>query len=173
MARWVISLSRPTMGPAMTPDTLSEVFWVLLTLTALPPDEAMTNFVLDTPTRDDPRCRGHSSNPLGQLDRALIESYIGWWDNFAPDCKAAESLEALCWEMGRTASTNPPGPFCREEFLSGDSWKKARELAREALREADMEPWPLTEKINFNEYIEIVDPEDCVPPWRNSEPNVP
>ena len=141
----------------MTPDTLSEVFWLSLTLTALPPEESMSYFKLDTPEKSDLRCMRHSLNPLEQLSRVLIEAYIGWWDNFAPDCKAAEALESLCWEMGRAASSIPPGPFCREEFVDGESWEKVRRLAREALEETNMEQWPLAGKIDFSEYIEIVD----------------
>jgi len=99
--------------------------------------------------------------PLGQLDRTLIESYGGWSDAFAPHCKAAECLEALCWEMGRAFASDPPGPFCREEFIAHTNWQRARELARAALKEGSLQAWPLPSKINFSDYIEILEPEEA------------
>lgn len=146
------------MEPITNPDTSGEVFWMLLTLTSLPPEEAMAHFALETPKREDPRCGQHFSNPLGQLSRALIEYYLGWEENFEDECKAASGLKELCWEMGRTASADPPGPYCLEEFSTGESWKKARRLAQAALNETGMPPVPVPNKIDFSDYIEVVVP---------------
>jgi hypothetical protein len=101
----------------MMPEMSGEVFWELLTLTALPPEEAMAHFLLETPNCGDPRSMRHSLNPLGQLNRALVEFYSGWWDDFAPDCRAAARVEVLCRQMGQTSLSKPPGPHCREEFI--------------------------------------------------------
>lgn len=137
----------------MQPSQSAETFWMLLSLLCLPIDKQI-EIIGGVPKDDDPITGKIDlvNNPASQLIDTLVQYYNGWWDEFEPNVGSAE-------ELYRMIDGGEPIGFTEADFISSESWKKLRQLAKASLNEVGLEPWPVPEKINFADYIEIVQPE--------------
>jgi hypothetical protein len=136
----------------MEPNQTAETFWMLLSLLCLPVDRQI-EIIGDIPKGDFADGKvDFVNNPASQLIDTMIQYYNGWWDEFEPNVENAEKLFRMI--DGGTCFG-----FTENDFVSGQSWNKLRELAKAALDEAKMEFWPVPDKIDFSDYIEIVQPE--------------
>lgn len=141
----------------MHPSQSAETFWLLLSLLCLPLERQVEIIGL---------AEYESSNsdldlvysPASQLLSAMYQYFNGWWDEFEPNVKNAEKIFSML-------SSGLDFGFTTNDYMYGGNWGVLRTLARKTLDEAEMELWPVPEKINFSDYIEIV---DDFPAWRDS-----
>lgn len=98
-------------------------------------------------------------SPASQLLSAMHQYFNGWWDEFEPNVQNAEKIFSML-------NSGAEFGFASNDFTHGESWSTLRNLARQTLDETGMELWPVPEKINFGDYIEIVDDFSA---WRNVE----
>ena len=136
----------------MNPDQTAETFWMLLSLLCLPVDRQME--IIGGVAKDG--ClegqNNFVNNPASQLIDTMYQYYNGWWDEFEPAVENAEKLFQML-DGGSIFG------FTEQDFISGYSWIELRKLAKAVLEEAKLEPWPVPNKIDFSDYIEIVQPE--------------
>lgn len=143
----------------MTDPTL--IFYELLSWLTLPAERQLAFLTSVPPTRDIARENHRDNNVLIWINRAVLEYYQFWYDEFAPSDKHAKDLVELMEEFGRIASIEPPGPFCLESLLQGDEWQRARKLALSAIEECGLDgPLDLTEPLFIEEMIETYDFQD-------------
>ncbi|MBX3711816.1 MAG: hypothetical protein KF800_07645 [Lysobacter sp.] len=140
----------------MTPS--SDIYWMLLSFLSLHPEQQLKHLG-DVPSRQSPLARSAVRNPLLALNIALWEFHVSWWDDFYPNVKAAEIFDSELKRLG-VVDADGVGIFCLEEFLDGESWKRLRELAKEALAESGIDPCPVPALIPFGELVELVDLKD-------------
>jgi hypothetical protein len=91
---------------------------------------------------------------MGQVLRTLTfcppssKLTVEWEEEFSP-CPAFKGLlEHLA------ANPRPPS---LSEFISAPYWEAARLMARSALKQAGLDPWPLHGRISFADYVEVHD----------------
>ena len=131
----------------LLPDHNGETFWMLLTLLTLPVKQQI-ELIGGLPKRGDPRSLDYSNNNASFLLGTLSEYYNGWWDEFEPSCPNAEKLMSFI--------ENESFELSEESYENEENWRKLREFAALALRESGLDPWPISNQINFDDYIEIV-----------------
>jgi hypothetical protein len=133
----------------MEPSDGEETIWMFFSLLTLPVDRQI-EIIGGVPHQGEPLV-GNLRDNAGLLLSTMQEYYIGWWDEFAPECPNAEVLFDFINKM------TEPGSY--ENFTEGDQWKKLRRLAKAVLDEVGLDPWPVPNRIDFNDYIEV-HPED-------------
>lgn len=142
----------------MTPADLDRpgaIYWMLLTLMALEPEEQVSHLLLPIPSRGNADASRPTRNPLLALNLALDEYKFYWFDEH----ERTEALAAFdeARELYAVTPGGDVGIFCIEEFLNGERWRRLRELARRALEESRLGAFPLPQTINFDELVELVD----------------
>jgi len=146
------------------PEEPDEVYWVLLSFLSLEPEEQLRFLPFPIPSRDDWRHSDATFNPLISLYGALLDFWGPWEEAFCPNIEKArafrETLKRYAtreyhYPSGAYASEFIPDIFCIEEFRSGESWQRLRQLAREALAEAGLDPHPVPYPIRFDEFSEV------------------
>ncbi len=132
----------------MEPTESGETFWMFLSLLSLPVEKQI-EILGGLPTKDDPLVTDYSQNPASNLLAVLYEYYSGWLDEFFPNCPNAEALY-LAVNGGKEFK------FSQDNFIHDDEWEELRTLAKRALKESGLEPFPVPDRIDFDRYIEIV-----------------
>lgn len=134
----------------LIPNESGEPFWMFLSLLVQPVDKQIS-IIGGLPKEGSDKMRQLHANPALQLLGALSEYFSGWWDAFEPECKAAE-------EMIRLIEGGSRFRFSEEGFIEDENWNQLRSLAKKALLESGLDPWPVPDHINFEEYLEVVPP---------------
>lgn len=125
-----------------------EVFGMLLTFLTLPVEEQLSR-IDSVPKRGDSRVRSLKQNDLANLLDTLYEYYNYWWDRVEPSSDSVEQL----WEHIKKLDLE-----CSEEsFRQDEAWINVRNLANESLAEAGNPIFSVPDKLDFEEYIEILD----------------
>ncbi len=126
------------MANPVEPEDSAEVLWMLFSLLTIEPERILEILSDENAlTEDGPE----------NLVYVIQDRYVGWLDEFEP-CPRAQQLLDLAWSMG--------GEQSYESFMTGDDWKQLRVLAKLALEEAGLEPWPLPPHIDLGDFVEIV-----------------
>lgn len=146
------------------PEEADEVYWVLLSFLSLEPEEQLRYLPFPIPGRDDPRQSDPRFNPLISLYGALLDFWGPWEEAFDPNTEKARAFRETLKGYAIREHEDPPGAYCREfipdifcieEFRSGESWQRLRQLAREALEEAGLDPHPIPYPVRFDELFEV------------------
>lgn len=125
-----------------------EIFGMLLTLLTLPVEDQLSK-IERVPKRGDSRVRSLKKNDLANLLDTLYEYYNYWWDRVEPNSNSVEKL----WENIKKLDLE-----CSEEsFRQDEVWINIRKLASESLAEAGSPIFSVPDKLDFEEYIEILD----------------
>lgn len=133
----------------MKPTLSGETIWMFISLLTLPVDHQL-KIIGGVPHRGNPALKDYTRNNAIHLLSVIGEYYISWLDEFYPECPNAEALIDFVETMGFY--------YSYEDFKEGDEWNELRRLAKAALEEVGLEPWPVPDSINFNDYIEIIHP---------------
>jgi hypothetical protein len=144
MESLMVSTIEPEDGP--------EVIWLMLSILVATParqlqllGELPNKIVFDERTSAwEPKSLAH--NGATYLIRTLHSYSNGWIEEFEP-CPINQAF----FEHLRTMRNY----YYLESFLYDEQWKRLRELAKLALNEVSLDPWPLPDTIDFHEYIEI------------------
>ena len=144
----------------MKPD---EVYWMLLSFMTMPAEEQLHHLQNPIPLRDDLYVSFPTKNNLIALNLALSAYYLSWRDQMADD--GSVFLDEFDSTRERLVATEPlsqdPGILCYEEFIAGSGWKELRRLAKMALEESGFGVYPVPSKICFNDFVELVDPDEA------------
>ncbi len=133
----------------MKPTESGEMFWMLLSLLILPVEKQL-EIIGELPYERGSLAIDTAKNPAVYLLDTLSEYYAGWLDEFYPNCPNAEALYSAI-NGGIDFKLSQKG------FINDKSWNKLRGLAKLSLKEAGLDPFPVPERIDFNDYIEIID----------------
>ncbi len=77
----------------------------------------------------------------------LEEHHVGWMDEFSDSLASAR-----LFELARTMKS----PASEAEFFDGGDWRALRELARLALAESRLPPWPVGH-VRLRDFVEVWD----------------
>jgi len=131
------------------PTNTGEPFWLFLSILCLPIEEQLEIIGGVPSKKDNSKISMHGTN-ADHLLWALEEYYNGWYDEIDENGPGEEIITLI--QSGSFEQIN-----YLESFVEGKSWLKIRSLAKEAIKQAKLEPWPINGTINFYEYIELQD----------------
>lgn len=117
-----------------------DIFWMLLSLLALGPDEQRA-LLPPIPRRADPDAREPLRNPLFALVYAF-HYYMPAW------CRSVDAGRDLTWPLDESIEElglpiDGAGVFCSEAFADHRLWWLVRRAAQALLAEAGLPPHPL------------------------------
>jgi hypothetical protein len=127
------------MTKELMPETSSELLWMIFSLLALEPSKQV-EILGDLPHTGTADKQALENNGAASLVYLLQDHYVSWLDEFEP-CPAAQQLFDLAWSMY--------GEQTYEDFMNGTDWQQLRDLARMALTESGLDPWPLPQSVDL------------------------
>lgn len=145
----------------MEPSDSGETFWMLLSLLVLPVEEQVRVIggLPETASKiEGPKYYGDpyvfpedlkDNNAISLL--SMLATYSsGWLDEFDPDCPNARRIDEMAGG-GKVIFGYSLG-----DFKNKDEWKLLRSLAKDSLKEVELDIWEVPDRIEFEKYLEIV-----------------
>lgn len=140
----------------MMPKDTADVFWLCLTLLVLPIHQQVKLFSFAPMGQGDWHTLSKMdlpNNHILYLISTISEYHGAWSDDFNPECPSLEEMIELLFSD--TALRN----YSLNAFENAPDWIELKFLAKKVLDESGLGEWEnIPDKIDFNDYIEIVKP---------------